>query len=61
VGRRDKETPISVPELMKAAGSRLENAPELWDRYVQLKKNGGNARFTWSYSNGYRMHDGEGE
>ena len=61
VGRGDKETPISVPELMQAAGSHLENAPELWARYIQLKKGGGTARFTWSYKGGYRMYEGEGE
>lgn len=61
MSRGDKETPISPAELMKAAGSRLENAPALWKRYQELKKAGGKARFTWSYKGGYHMYEGEGE
>lgn len=61
MGRGDKETLISVSDLMRAAGSHLENAPEIWERYLQLKKGGGTARFTWSYKGGYRIFEGEGE
>lgn len=61
MARRDRETPISIPELVKAAGSKYENAPEIWAQYVSLKEKGGRARISWSPKTGYHLYEGEGE
>ena len=54
---RTKEHPIDEVDLMKAAGSRLQNAPAIWQRFMKLKAEGKKPEVTRSSDAGYRLNE----